>query len=237
MPETVLVIDDEKDICDLLEYNLRQAGFRVLTALDGKVAVDIAARERPHLVLLDLMLPDLSGTEVLKILRTNPSTRGTPVILLTARQEEIDRLLGFELGADDYVTKPFSVRELILRVKAVLKRGPVARETVPPDGEASHVFRAGPIEVDLGQHRVRIEGRSVDLTITEFKLLSDLVRARGRVRSRDILLSEVWGYDADVMSRTVDTHIRRLRDKLGAAADWLTTVRGVGYRIQDPSGE
>ncbi len=231
MPDTILVVDDEKDIVDLLDYNLRQAGFNVLTALDGQAAVDIAARERPRLILLDLMLPDLSGTEVLKALRSAPGTKSVPVVLLTARQEEIDRLLAFELGADDYVTKPFSVRELVLRVKAVLKRG--ASAPAAADGEA-HVHRAGPIEVDLGQHKVRIQGRSVDLTITEFKLLSDLVRARGRVRSRDILLSEVWGYDAEVMSRTVDTHIRRLRDKMGDAAAWLTTVRGVGYRIHDP---
>jgi two-component system phosphate regulon response regulator PhoB len=231
MAETVLVVDDEKDIVDLLEYNLRQSGFRVLTAGDGKAAVDAALRDRPHLILLDLMLPDLSGTEVLKLLRSGESTRSIPVILLTARQEEIDRLLGFELGADDYVTKPFSVRELMLRVRAILKR-----RAGPAPGEA-HVFRAGPIEVDVAQHRVRISGRPVDLTITEFRLLSDLVRARGRVRSRDVLLSEVWGYDAEVMSRTVDTHIRRLREKMAEAADWLTTVRGVGYRIADPRGD
>jgi two-component system, OmpR family, phosphate regulon response regulator PhoB len=231
MSETVLVVDDEQDIVDLLEYNLRQFGFRVLTAGNGKAAVDVAARARPQLILLDLMLPDLSGTEVLKLLRSGESTRAIPIILLTARQEEIDRLLGFELGADDYVTKPFSVRELMLRVKAILKRG---SGPLPPE---SHVFRAGPIEVDVAQHRVRISGRPVDLTITEFKLLSDLVQARGRVRSRDVLLSEVWGYDAEVMSRTVDTHIRRLREKLDEAAGWLITVRGVGYRIQDPRGE
>jgi two-component system, OmpR family, phosphate regulon response regulator PhoB len=231
MSETVLVVDDEQDIVDLLEYNLRQLGFRVLTAGNGKAAVDVAARARPQLILLDLMLPDLSGTEVLKLLRSGESTRAIPIILLTARQEEIDRLLGFELGADDYVTKPFSVRELMLRVKAILKRG-----SGPLPAE-SHVFRAGPIEVDVAQHRVRISGRPVDLTITEFKLLSDLVQARGRVRSRDVLLSEVWGYDAEVMSRTVDTHIRRLREKLDEAAGWLITVRGVGYRIQDPRGE
>jgi two-component system, OmpR family, phosphate regulon response regulator PhoB len=231
LAETVLVVDDEKDIVDLLEYSLRQAGFRVLTAFDGKAAVDTAVRDRPHLILLDLMLPDLSGVEVLKLLRAGELTRGIPIILLTARQDEIDRLLGFELGADDYVTKPFSVRELMLRVKAILKR----RAGLP--GTETQVFRAGPIEVDLSHHRVRVAGQHIELTITEFRLLSDLVRARGRVRSRDVLLAEVWGYDAEVMSRTVDTHIRRLRDKLGEAADWLTTVRGVGYRIQDPVGE
>ena len=232
MPDSVLVVDDEKDLVDVLDYNLRQAGFRVRIALDGKTALDSLRRDRPQLVLLDLMLPELSGIEVLKTLRGDPSTRAIPVILLTARTEEVDRLLGFELGADDYVTKPFSMRELILRVKAVLRRGasPAGTEGL----EDSGTFKAGPIEVELAEHRVRVEGQPVDLTITEFRLLSDLVRARGRVRSRDTLLSEVWGYDSEVMSRTVDTHVRRLREKLGPAASWLETVRGVGYRILNP---
>jgi len=232
MKKTVLVVDDEKDLRDLLDYNLSQAGFRVQTAMDGATAVASVRREKPDLVLLDVMMPELSGTEVLKILRSDPGARDIPVILLTARGEEIDRLLGFELGADDYVTKPFNVRELILRVRAILKRG-VPRRLHETD-QAAEVLRAGPIEVDLGQYRVRVSGQALELTITEFKLLSDLVRAAGRVRSRDKLLSEVWSYDAEVMSRTVDTHIRRLREKLGPAAGWLTTVRGVGYRIHDP---
>ena len=229
MPESILVVDDEKDLVDLLDYNLRQAGFRVTTALNGKAAVDLARRDKPHLVLLDLNLPDLSGTEVLKLLRGDPGTRAIPVILLTARNDEIDRLIGFELGADDYVTKPFSVRELILRVRAVIKRGGASAEKWR-EGDAQ-VHSAGPIEVDMAAHRVSVEGKAVELTITEFRLLADLVRARGRVRSRDALLSEVWGYDAEVMSRTVDTHVRRLREKLGPASQWLETVRGVGYRI------
>ncbi|HKY32598.1 MAG TPA: response regulator transcription factor [Candidatus Polarisedimenticolia bacterium] len=235
MAETVLVVDDEKDIVDLLDYNLRQAGFRVLSALNGEDAVEMARARHPRLVLLDLMLPDLSGTEVLKLLRASPATRSIPVILLTARNDEIDRLLGFELGADDYVSKPFSVRELILRVRAVLKRG---GPSSPGENEpAEQTLSAGPIEVDPGRHEVRVAGRPIELTITEFRLLADLVKARGRVRSRDVLLSEVWGYDSEVMSRTVDTHVRRLRDKLGAAAGWLHTVRGVGYRIQDPQAD
>jgi len=235
MPETILVVDDEQDLVDLLDYNLRQAGFRVLTALNGKAAVDTARRDKPHLVLLDLNLPDLSGTEVLKMLRGDASTRTIPIILLTARNDEIDRLIGFELGADDYVTKPFSVRELVLRVRAVIKRG-VSGGDKWREADAS-VHAVGPIEVDLAAHRVSVAGRTVELTITEFRLLADLVRARGRVRSRDTLLSEVWGYDSEVMSRTVDTHVRRLREKLGPAADWLQTVRGVGYRIQLPQSE
>ena len=235
MTEKVLVVDDERDIVEVVEYNLRRAGFRVSTSLDGKAALDTARRERPDLILLDLMLPDLSGTEVLRILRSEPATKTIPIIFMTARGEEIDRILGFELGADDYVTKPFSVRELVLRVRAVLRRG--AADGADGTGELEEVLSAGPIEVDTRQHEVRITGRPVDLTVTEFKLLSDLVRARGRVRSREVLLAEVWGYDSEVMSRTVDTHVRRLREKLGSAAAWLRTIRGVGYRVQDPHGE
>ena len=234
MSESILVVDDEKDLVDVLDYNLCKAGYRVITAMNGKAAVDSARRDKPQLVLLDLMLPDLSGTEVLKALRADPSTRAIPIIMLTACGEEIDRLLGFELGADDYVTKPFSVRELILRVKAVLRR----KSSAAADDEdlGGQVRTTGPIEVDLAAHKVRIAGHEIELTLTEFKLLADLVNARGRVRTRDALLSEVWGYNSDVMSRTVDTHVRRLREKLGAGADWLQTVRGVGCRIQDPQG-
>jgi len=229
---SVLVVDDEKDIVDALEFNLRQAGFRVLAALDGATAVDLAKKHRPDIVLLDLMLPDLSGTEVLRILRSEPATRGTAVIVLTARNEEIDRVVGFELGADDYVTKPFSVRELILRVKAVMRRA----EARAADGQepAAATAMMGPIGIDSSQHTVTVDGRAVTLTLTEFKLLSELVRAQGRVRTREMLLSEVWGYDAEVISRTVDTHVRRLREKLGMGAAWLKTVRGIGYRIQNP---
>ncbi len=180
------------------------------------------------------MLPDLTGIEVLKTLRAEVASQGIPVILLTARGEEVDRLLSFELGADDYVTKPFSVREIILRVRAVLKRALARRNEAAR--WAGQVLAVGPFEMDLADHRVKVAGRPVDLTITEFKLLADLIRARGRVRSRDALLSEVWGYDAEVMSRTVDTHMRRLREKLGPAGSWLRTVRGVGYRVQDPGG-
>ena len=230
-PQSVLEVDDEKDLVDVLEYNLRQAGFRVRTALDGRTALDLLRRDRPGIVLLDLMLPELSGLEVLKLLRGDSTTRSTPVILLTARTEEVDRLLGFELGADDYVTKPFSMRELILRVRAVLKRRTTHSDKPKED---PGIYRVGPIEVEPAEHRVRVDGRLVDLTITEFRLLSDLMKARGRVRSRDSLLSEVWGYDSEVMSRTVDTHVRRLREKLGSAASWVETVRGVGYRMLSP---
>ena len=230
---SILIVDDEKDIVDALEFNLKQAGFSVLTALDGTTAVDLARRHHPDAVLLDIMLPDLSGNEVLRILRAESGTRGTAVIVLTARNEEIDRVVGFELGADDYVTKPFSVREVILRVKAVLRRNAPGTENGEELAEAP--ARIGPIGIDASQHTVTVDGRAVELTLTEFKLLAELVRAQGRVRTRAMLLSEVWGYDSEVISRTVDTHVRRLREKLGMGAAWLKTVRGIGYRIQDPT--
>jgi two-component system phosphate regulon response regulator PhoB len=175
------------------------------------------------------MLPQLSGIEVLKEMRARAETRMVPVIMLTARREEIDRVLGLELGADDYVTKPFSARELVLRIRGLLKRG--ERQVDPKEG----ALRLGPIEIHAADHRAVVDGKALSLTLTEFRLLEDLVRAKGRVRTRETLLSEVWGYDSEVLSRTVDTHVRRLRSKLRSASDWLVTVRGVGYRIQDPA--
>jgi DNA-binding response OmpR family regulator len=228
MRANILVVDDEKDIAELLQHVLVAEGFRVAVAYDGKSALDTVLRERPDLVILDLMLPEMSGLDVLKALRGNDATRMIPVMLLTARRDEIDRLLGFELGADDYVTKPFSPREVLLRTRALLKRA--AQGTTPKSG----TLRAGPIEVDLATHEAKVDGKVLHLTITEFRLLADLLQVRGRVRTRDILLSEVWGYDSEVMSRTVDTHVRRVRAKLGSAAGWLETIRGVGYRVRDP---
>jgi two-component system phosphate regulon response regulator PhoB len=229
--QRLLVVEDENDIAELLRHVLSKEGFQVGVAHDGLTALEAARRETPDLVVLDWMLPELSGIDVLKELRTQPATRAVPVILVTARREEIDRVLGLELGADDYVTKPFSARELVLRVRGLLKRGERREETVGPP------VRLGPIEIVHEDHRVMVEGKPLTLTVTEFRLLEDLVRAKGRVRTRETLLSEVWGYDSEVLSRTVDTHVRRLRTKLGAAADWLITVRGVGYRIQDPALE
>ncbi|HEX6849947.1 MAG TPA: response regulator transcription factor [Candidatus Polarisedimenticolaceae bacterium] len=228
MAGKILVVDDERDIVGALQHVLTREGFQVAEAYDGREALEAIRRERPDLVLLDVMLPEVSGVEVLKSLRGGSASPALPVILLTARKDEIDRVLGFELGADDYVTKPFSPREIVLRVKAVLKRGAGGTE------DDARTLRWGPIEVDLDNHRAAVAGRSLGLTITEFRLLADLVKARGRVRTREALLSEVWGYDAEVMSRTVDTHMRRLRHKLGDASPWLGTVRGVGYRVQDP---
>jgi two-component system phosphate regulon response regulator PhoB len=229
--QSLLVVEDESDIADLLRRVFSKEGFEVGVANDGLTALEALKRTPPDLVILDWMLPEISGIEVLKEMRARPETRMVPVILLTARKEEIDRVLGLELGADDYVTKPFSARELVLRIRGLLKRG--ERHVDPAEG----VLKRGPIEIHAAEHRAVVAGRPVSLTLTEFRLLEDLVRAKGRVRTRETLLSEVWGYDSEVLSRTVDTHVRRLRTKLGPASDWLVTVRGVGYRIQDPADE
>ena len=225
----IVVVEDEPDIATILETSLRQEGFGVTVAHDGQQAIDAIDRDAPDLVLLDLLLPDMSGLDVLKALRRSERNDGVRVIVLTAKAGEFDRILGLELGADDYVTKPFSLRELVLRVRAVLQRGVPEHASDEPK-----VLRAGPIQVDLEHHEVRVRDETLRLTLTEFRLLAELVRAAGRVRSRDRLLSDVWGYDSEVMSRTVDTHVRRLRSKLGLASAWLDTVRGVGYRILDP---
>ncbi len=227
MSERILIVDDEPDIVELLEYNLRQAGYTVFTARDGASAFAEVRRQPPDLVLLDLMLPDISGTEVCRRLKKDAATEGIPIVMITARSEEIDRVVGFELGADDYVTKPFSPREVVLRVQAVLRRARPRHET--PDERM--VF--GTLEIDVPRHRVLVEGEEVELTALEFKLLLDLASRRGRVQSRDDLLERVWGYAPGIETRTVDTHVKRLREKLGSARDCIETVRGVGYRMRD----
>ncbi len=227
MPQTVLVVDDERDIVELVRYNLAQAGYRVVSAADGRQAIDLARRERPDLIVLDLMLPVLPGAEVARILKQDEKTRGIPILMLTARGEEVDRVVGFELGADDYVVKPFSPRELVLRVQAILRRE--GQET----GEGRIVY--DPLVIDLEAHSVRLKGKEVGLTSTEFKLLQRLARRPGRAFSRDQLLSEVWGYGGDLETRTVDTHVKRLRAKLGEIGAWIETVRGLGYRFR-PAG-
>ena len=220
----ILVVEDETDLVRTLDYNFRQAGFEVYTATSGREGLRIAAARGPDLVLLDLMLPDLQGVEVCRLLKADPKTRTTPVIILTARGEEVDRVVGFEIGADDYVTKPFSVRELVLRVRAVLRRG----ETTERPAE---VMKLGQLTIDSEAHRVHVEGREVLLTALEFRLLRTLVHRRDRVQTRETLLNDVWGLNLNVETRTIDTHIKRLREKLGKAGSLIETVRGVGYRF------
>ena len=218
----ILVVDDEPDLRALLEYNLTQAGFAVQTAQDGRDALARLKSFAPDLLILDLLLPDLPGTEVLKAVKR--AERTVPVLLLTAKGEEVDRLVGFELGADDYVVKPFSVRELILRVRAILRRadGPEAAET-------HYEFRD--LSIDVPRHAVTVAGRPVALTALEFRLLTTLLDRRGRVQSRETLLTDVWGLSGDLATRTVDTHIKRLREKLGSAGAYVETLRGLGYRF------
>jgi two-component system phosphate regulon response regulator PhoB len=228
LSERILVIEDERDIAQVLEYNLRRAGYEPLTAYDGASGLRLARDAKPALVLLDLMLPDVSGQEICRRLRADAATASMPVVMVTARGEESDRVGGLEAGADDYVTKPFSIREVILRVGAVLRRRAAS-------AASSRSF--GPLVVDSDAHRVSVDGKTVDLTATEFRLLEDLIGAAGTVRSRDSLLDRVWGYAPEVVSRTVDTHVRRLREKLGSAGHLIETVRGIGYRFHAPAGK
>lgn len=224
MKQKVLVIDDEPDAVELVAFNLKEAGFEVVTAGDGAEALKKARANLPDLILLDVMLPEVDGLEVCKILRRDPATAGIPVIMLTAKAAEIDRILGLELGADDYITKPFSPRELVLRVKKMLQRGKTA-------SEKRDLLQYGELSIDIPRHVVSLQGRVIDLTATEFKLLTVLAQRRGRVQSREQLLHDVWEYDNMIDTRTVDTHMRRLREKLGRGAKYLDTVRGVGYRF------
>jgi two-component system, OmpR family, phosphate regulon response regulator PhoB len=221
----ILVIEDEKDVVDLLVLNLRKAGFKVLTAGDGASGLQKARSEKPDLVILDLMLPKMPGLEVCKLLKSDTAMRHVPILMLTARAEEIDRIIGLEFGADDYVTKPFSPREVILRIKAILRRGTAE--------ENDERFSVGPIAIDPARHEVLVNGKPVDLTSLEFRLLRTLMQRRGRVQERDRLLNEVWGYESVIDTRTVDTHVRRLREKLGKAGDLVETVRGFGYRVRE----
>jgi two-component system phosphate regulon response regulator PhoB len=224
----ILVVDDEADIVDTLTYNLQQEGFRTRSARTGAEALK-GSRERPlpDLVLLDLMLPDISGTEVCRELRLDDALRRVPVIMLTAKDAEIDRVVGFEVGADDYVTKPFSVRELLLRVRAVLRRA----KDAPPVSTAKKI-EFGRLKVDPDAHQVWVDGLEIVLTALEFRLLSTLLERRGRVQTRTTLLEDVWGIHADITTRTVDTHVKRLREKLGPAGEYVETIRGVGYRLR-----
>lgn len=230
-PSKILVIEDEPDLVRVLDYNLRQAGFEVQSVARGKEGLRLAQTASPDLILLDLMLPDLLGTDVCRTLKSDPKTRAIPVIMVTAKGEEIDRIVGFELGADDYVTKPFSVRELVLRVKAILRRN----EAEPPSSAPALAF--GRLRIDRAAHRVFVDEQEVMLTALEFRLLTTLIERKNRVQSRDTLLNDVWGIHLQVETRTVDTHIKRLREKLGAAGGYIHTVRGVGYRFADSPSE
>jgi two-component system phosphate regulon response regulator PhoB len=227
MPRKVLIIEDEYDFASIVALNLRRNGFDAFIARSGEAGMAEVRRMHPDLVLLDLMLPDAQGTDLCRRLKSDPSTRGVPVIMVTARGEEIDRVVGFELGADDYVVKPVGMRELVLRVNAVLRRSAPA---VPDENPQLEI---GPLRVDGPAHRLFVDGREVVLTALEFRLLVALATRRGRVLSREALLDGVWGLHADIETRTVDTMMKRLRDKLGAAGRYLETVRGVGYRFSD----
>jgi two-component system phosphate regulon response regulator PhoB len=223
---TILVVEDEMDILQLVDHNLKLADFHVLTAQDGYEALSLAKKHLPQLVILDLMLPGLDGFEVCKELKRSPRTKSIPVLMLTARGEEVDRIVGLELGADDYVVKPFSPRELVLRVRAILRR------FSPEESTVTRWQRNG-LGVDYESHRVTVDNQETILTATEFRLLAELIRNLGKVLTRDQLLDKVWGYQFDGYARTVDTHIRRLRQKIGPYAEWIETVRGVGYRFRD----
>lgn len=220
----VLIVEDEPDAVELAELHLRNEGYEILTAADGNTALKKAREQLPNLIVLDLMIPEVDGLEVCKILRRHESTAGIPIIMLTAKGSEIDRVVGLELGADDYLTKPYSPRELTLRVKNLLRRR-------IPESENKDQLRSGILLLDIPRHEVIVKNRPVRLTATEFKLLALLMQRRGRVQSRDRLLRDVWDYASDVDTRTVDTHMRRLREKLGEAGGYLDTVRGVGYRF------
>ncbi len=223
----ILIIEDEADVIDMLALPLKKSGeFTVTMATDGATGLQKAREESPALIILDLMLPKMPGLEICKIIKTDSATRHIPIIMLTAKAEEIDRIVGLEFGADDYVTKPFSPREVILRIKAILRRQ-------SGDGATEEKLTAGTISVDPARHHVMVGGKAVRLTSVEFKLLSMLMRRPGRVQSRDRLLNEVWGYESLIDTRTVDTHVRRLREKLGKAADAIETVRGFGYRLRE----
>ena len=223
---SILIIEDEEDIANLVEYHLKQSGFKVLVSSDGPSGLEKARKERPGLIILDLMLPGMDGKDVCRAIKSNPLIQSTPVLMLTAKAEEMDRVIGFELGADDYVTKPFSPRELILRVKAILRRKQSAQEE-------PKIIQFKDLQIDTERHRVSIKDRPIHLTSTEFKLLLELASRKGRIQTREHLLNKVWGYTYEGYARTVDTHIRRLREKLGSCGNYIETLRGVGYRFRE----
>ena len=226
MGHKVFIVEDEPDLRDTLQYNLENEGFSVEAFSNGEDFLSTVDKNKPNLVILDLMLPGVSGLDVCRELRSKDNYDGIGIVMLTAKSEEIDRIVGFELGADDYVTKPFSVRELILRVKVLLKKN-------TDDGANEEILEFGTILMNLEAHEVSIDGKIINLTALEFKLLKHLLKRKGRVQTRDQLLGDVWGYSSEVTTRTVDTHIKRLREKLGDPGDLIQTIRGVGYRFNN----
>ena len=226
MTNKVFIVEDEPDLRDTLKYNFENEGFLVEAFGNGESFVEFIQKNKPNLVVLDIMLPGLSGLDVCREIRSNEKYNDISIVMLTAKSEEIDRIVGFELGADDYVTKPFSVRELILRVKVLLKKR--------SDGFSDEqIIEFGPISMNLDAHDVSVDGQNIILTALEFKLLKHLLKRKGRVQTRDQLLGDVWGYSSEVTTRTVDTHIKRLREKLGKPGDLIQTIRGVGYRFNN----
>ena len=225
MTKKVFIVEDEPDLRDTLQYNFENEGFKVKSFPNGQSFLETIKNDKPNLVILDLMLPGISGLDVCRDLRMNEVNENVAVVMLTAKSEEIDRIVGFELGADDYVTKPFSVRELILRVKVLLKKR--------SDDIDQNLLEFGPIAMNLDAHDVSVEGKNILLTALEFKLLKHLLKRKGRVQTRDQLLGDVWGYSSEVTTRTVDTHIKRLREKLGKPGELIQTIRGVGYRFNN----
>ena len=243
----ILIIDDEPDVTDLVAYNLRAKGLVAKTLNNPGAAIGVAHDFKPDLVILDVMMPDLNGIQLCRMLRADPALKNTPVIFLTARAEEHDRVQGLETGADDYICKPFSTKELVLRVQALLRRASLASASAPAGASvtngvtlssgASSQLRAGRLTLDTERHAAAIGGEALDLTATEFKLLQLLMERRGRVQTREYLLLNVWRYETEIETRTVDTHVRRLREKLGAEAAWIETIRGVGYRFAEHEPE
>lgn len=227
MREKILIVEDEKDIIKMLDYNLKKEGFKVIDARDGEDALDLAVREYPDLILLDLMLPGMDGLEVCKALKKETKTASIPIIMLTAKSQESDKVVGLELGADDYMTKPFSPRELVARIKAVLRRA-TEKEKLP------EIFQSGDLRIDFARISVTVKGKAVTLTAKEFELLKTLLKAKGRVLSRDYLLDTIWGFDhaMEIQTRTVDVHIRTLRKKLKSEAGKIVTVKNYGYRFE-----
>jgi len=228
--QNILIVEDEKHIAKLVKYNLDRAGYECVCAASGEEGLGRISKYRYDLVILDLMLPGVDGLEICRKIKQDSETKEMKVIMLTAKGEEVDRIVGLELGADDYVVKPFSPRELVLRVKAVLKRGQT-------DGGGEEILREGVLCVDIPRHRITLGSKEIIMTPMEFRLLETLMRRRGRVQSREVLLADVWDIHSDVSSRTIDTHVKRLREKLGKSGNLIETVTGIGYRFRQASDE